>query len=61
MRETKRTRIVETVRFPVEKSFETMENISLTDEWTFGNTLFPRHFLVVRCPRKHEKTHADWR
>ena len=32
MRETKRTRIVETVRFTVEKSFETMENISLTDE-----------------------------
>ena len=32
MRETRRTRIVETVRFPVEKHFETMENISLTDE-----------------------------
>ena len=31
MRENKRTRIVKTVRFPVEKRFETMENISLTD------------------------------
>ena len=31
MRENKRIRIAKTARFPVEKRFETMENISLTD------------------------------
>jgi len=32
MRENKRIRIVKKARFPGENLFETMENISLTDE-----------------------------
>ena len=40
MRENKRIRIVKIVRFPGEKRFETMENISLTDGWTLGKELF---------------------
>ena len=44
MRENKRIRIVKTARFPGEKRFGTMENISLTDGWTLGNTLFPGIF-----------------
>ena len=40
MRENKRIRIVKSARFPGDKRFETMENISLTDGWTLGNTLF---------------------
>ena len=26
-----------------------------------GEHAVSRHFLVVHCPRKHEKTHAEWR
>ena len=44
MRENKRIQIVKTARFPGDKRFETMENISLTDGWMLGNTLFPGIF-----------------
>ena len=34
----------------------------LINRWVnVGEHAVSRHFLVVRCPRKREKTHAEWR
>ena len=34
----------------------------LINRWVnVGEHAVFRHFLVVHCPRKHEKTHAEWR